>query len=224
MSESFHGISPTAWIALFTVALTLIAVVQACIYSAMHRTSKVIDRAYVKISHEWPTNSQSPLEFTISEGQPPRALLWFSITIKNEGHTPADVLGGGVWAWALNEELPPTETPDHYPFRIAPAFLTGGGGDFVRERSSVIFPVDLVPHFRDRHNTVGEQLWLIGHVDYRDRFGDFHRAGYCRHLDNASKDLIFDQTTTGLNYDRPLTRPERRKYKPKPRSVQEREP
>ena len=57
----------------------------------------VVERAYVKISHEWRSGAASPLEFTLSEGQPARAHVWVSITVKNEGHTPADVLGGGLW-------------------------------------------------------------------------------------------------------------------------------
>ena len=57
-----------------------------------------------------------------------------------------------------------------------------------------------------------ERLWLIGIVDYRDRFGLGHRAGYGPRYDRYTRELIFDETTASLNYDRPLTPEEERQY------------
>jgi hypothetical protein len=57
-------------------------------------------------------------------------------------------------------------------------------------------------------------IWLVGQLDYLDRFGDAHQAGYGRRYLPAliENNLVFDQSTTGLNYDRPLGKHWRQQY------------
>src|SRR5262249_28005576 len=55
-------------------------------------------------------------------------------------------------------------------------------------------------------------LWFVGIVDYKDRFGKMHQAGYGRRYDPTSGHLVFDQTTGPLNYDRQLQPEEKKKY------------
>jgi hypothetical protein len=53
------------------------------------------------------------------------------------------------------------------------------------------------------------ELWLVGYIDYRDRFGGEHRNEYGRHYlpspHVTEGDLRFDVTIAALNTDRPLT-------------------
>lgn len=174
------------------------------------RATQVTDRAYVKLSHESPNPQIAPIDFGRQEQQQ-TAQLAVDVTVKNEGATPADVLGGCLWYRIGAIDKPPADPPQRCEVAIAPAFLTGGGGDFVRFRAIMDFPFASVAHFQG-YDPIGDRLWLLGYVDYRDRFGDFHRAGYCRHFDLRQVDLVFDQTTTGLNYDRPLSDEERQRY------------
>jgi hypothetical protein len=175
---------------------------------------RIVERAYVKLSHEpFDGTGRQVVRFEISNGEPPSAWIGIQVTVKNEGSTPADVMGGGIWCRLELGDRPNPETPPNYPARIAPAFLTGGGGDFVRFETSFRMPVepDLIT-MRQTYNSTQKRLWVIGHVDYRDRFGAYHRAGYCRRFENTAKDLVHDQTTSGLNYDRALSKEEQRQY------------
>lgn len=169
------------------------------------------ERAYVKMSHEWSETNKSAAQFAIAQGQPRRGEMSFKIRITNSGNTPADVLGGGMWT-RVNAGQPPTDIPPHYPYNIAPTYLTGGGTDFIRDKHCMIpIAAESAERFMGT-DSLDEQLWLIGCVVYKDRFDHHHLAGYGRRYDNISKDLVFDRSTAALNYDRPLTEEEAKKY------------
>ena len=148
------------------------------------KATKVVERAYVKISHEWPDGATSAIEFVVPDNPANSQRLRCNITVKNEGHTPAHVLGGfhaGRMSGSVQDR---PSTPHSGAFSVQPVFLTGGGGDFIR--TVVHLPL------QRQYGQQGDRLLLIGYVHYQDRFGDCHRTGFCRHLVNG--DLVFDQT------------------------------
>ena len=51
----------------------------------------------------------------------------------------------------------------------------------------------------------GNVLWLVGEIDYRDRFQKIHRGGYGRAYAPNGPGLVFNPSTARLNYDRPLS-------------------
>ena len=135
-------------------------------------------------------------------------LITYDFTVRNEGKTPATVLGGR-YAVAIGGTIDAPPPMPGYATPIAPLFL--------------------VPthHITERHNPIGigadtmievhsrsRQLWLMAFVDYKDQFGDFHRFGYGRRFDATKNELAFDASRgcASLNYDRPLTQDEKRSY------------
>jgi hypothetical protein len=57
-------------------------------------------------------------------------------------------------------------------------------------------------------------VWIAGEIDYVDRFGDAHHSGYGRRYVAQLPDnnLVFDESTTGMNYDRPMSKKKVKKY------------
>ncbi|MEQ1761247.1 MAG: hypothetical protein ABL986_23300, partial [Vicinamibacterales bacterium] len=53
--------------------------------------------------------------------------------------------------------------------------------------------------------TATESIWLVGEIDYRDAFGNYHRSGYGRIYSASAERFVQDPSTNSLNYDRPLT-------------------
>ena len=47
-------------------------------------------------------------------------------------------------------------------------------------------------------------LWIVGYVDYRDRFGDSHRNGYARrYMSQPGNNLVFE-IISDYNYDKDI--------------------
>lgn len=59
-------------------------------------------------------------------------------------------------------------------------------------------------------------VWIAGEIDYRDSFGHGHQSGYGRrYVALADNNLVFDESTTGMNYDRPMAKEKQREYESK---------
>lgn len=170
--------------------------------NATLKTSREIERGYITISHVTP-----PPSYVILDFDEPGA-VWFEVEIRNHGRTPADVLGGVLTVEiGPANSMPPEKIPTGRFARIPPAFLVANNA--VRFRTMVHgFTEDQIKGVRERYDIETRkpsELWLAGYVDYRDRFSDVvHRGGYGRHFRADNGDLVFDQTTETLNYDRPI--------------------
>ena len=173
--------------------------------SQANETTKTIERAYVKLSHISPG-----IEFF------PDGMFVARVEVKNFGNTPASVTDVMLKAVVLNygELLP--EKPnydrvrsqsDYYAFLVA-------GERFIYWNPEA-FRVDIadVPRILKEGSRV---LYLIGYVDYTDKFGVKYRAGYARRywpkadeeIDPelfAKRNNLFFVTQQGYNYDREHT-------------------
>ncbi|HJX17066.1 MAG TPA: hypothetical protein VJ437_02595 [Acidiferrobacterales bacterium] len=191
----------------YTLALVCLGVLQAGIIlfqvvlmSRQNKANKTIERAYVKMSH------YSPGLNDIS------GTFWLYIEVKNHGNTPANVTDILIKPIILpNNEFLPT-VPDYVRFRdedTPKAFLVANDEFSFSE----LFKV---PEQMPDIESGKLRLYLIGYVDYSDKFGDRHRAGYARmykpEIDNRKgyssdeayskrNNLIF-VTQDGYNYDR----------------------
>lgn len=165
--------------------------------------TRTIERAYVKLSHSAPG-----LDVQVNTG-----LIYIKMAVKNFGQTPADITNiffKPVVISPMNAPLP--KTPDYSgDAAVFPkAYL-------VRDEEFFIFHVLKIS--REEIISVKDwsaALYVIGFVDYIDKFGDRHRSGYARKYAAARDDrksyetdeefsqrnnLIF-VTEAGYNYDR----------------------
>jgi hypothetical protein len=180
--------------------------------AAMLDTSKVVERAYVKMAHS-PRPSDNPnagrFDFiTPTGGDTTRTEVWFKYGIKNYGRTPCNVLGGGIWYETDTQDRQPPNAPipQSTPIRVDPTFLVPGMA--TSDKTVLFVPTSTIENVRNGT----QHLWLLGYIDYKDRFGGFHRAGYGRHYDRHSMDLVFDRTTAPFNYDIPLPQDNQQEY------------
>ena len=135
---------------------------------------RVTERAYVKMSHFSPG-----IEFVQNMGA---IHIITSIRVKNFGHTPAhvtDVYVGSLIT-AVGAGLP--DIPEYPPIEgreIAAAFLVADD-EFVHH-------VDFAPTHAETEAVQNgtADLYIIGYVDYRDKFGDRHRGAYARLYDST---------------------------------------
>ncbi len=185
--------SPDAWVALFTALLALFTLALVCVsvlqwrtLDATQKSGVVVERAYVGLSHRSP--GLRPFD-------PTAPVAEVNIRVKNHGNTPADVraVSLGVWVGASLPDVPP-----YAPSTAITAFVTAHDA-FVLHRS--------LPFSVAEYNQIvagAARLYLLGYVDYIDRFGQRHRHGYARVWDrsNVTNNLVF-VTEVGYNYDRP---------------------
>ena len=130
--------------------------------------TRIIERAYVKMSHYSPPNSVA-LQF----GQTEAVVI---IQIHNSGHTPASVTGALLKLQILPKIEGLVPKPDYEGGTAFPkdsfAFLAAGADYQVRMPFNL--PADKVMEAQsDEFRT-----YLYGYVDYIDVFGVRHRNGY----------------------------------------------
>ena len=202
----------TAVIAAFTGGLILVGWKQRQTYEATLATTHEVERAYIKMAHARepsPNPNGGRFDFvTPTSGNTQQTEVWFKYGVTNCGRTPCNVLGGGIWYITDTQNLHPPHAPmpAQTPIRVDPTFLVP---DMATSDKTVLF-IDTTTINNVRNGA--EYLWLLGYVDYKDRFGDFHRAGYGRRYDHNSGDLVFDRTTGPFNYDDELTKEQRKQY------------
>src|SRR5712692_9361699 len=86
--EIFLGLSPNAWIALFTFVLIGVAGMQALIYFLQLRTTHRVERAYVYVN-----------AITSFTAYRPRSRPEITFEVINSGRTPAHILSYGAAMW-----------------------------------------------------------------------------------------------------------------------------
>lgn len=172
------------------------AVLTWLVYRNIRDHNKIIERAYVDISHCPPG-----LEFN----NPMRRYV--QITLKNHGKTPATVIAYNITFWNGRGPLP-----------IKPEYderLTTPIEAFINPDESIFDDVNPLRKGGSLQIGEGSTLLLFGYVDYIDQFGDRHRSGYGRTYipardlrENYPSDDRFNNrsnldfvTQPGYNYD-----------------------
>jgi hypothetical protein len=168
-------------LAALTLGLLCVGFGQWMTYRDTLATNKEIERAYVTMSHRPPGLSvEQPGAAGVLFGPDVRG-CGFVIEIKNHGRTPARITDALIKFLPLptGEHLP--EQPnydDALPREQAKFFLVAGdlfifqGGYLIEGWASV-------------RSLKTVTLYVYGYVDYIDKFGRRHRAGYGRVFDPA---------------------------------------
>lgn len=165
-----------------------------------NRTSHAIERAYITMSHT------PPGVVFKHEGTPEQAIR-VQVYVSNSGNTPAEVTEA-VLDRLIVAALPLTPKYDRTP-PLEAGFLVKDKG-FYFERLWKVSDQQLADIRSGRI-----VLWILGYVDYLDRFDQRHRAGYARKFD-PTLDAKYDrddvpvkdrsnlpfETRPGFNYDR----------------------
>jgi hypothetical protein len=158
-------------------------------------STRIIERAYVKISHRTPPGLLVDLR---------DHTIFVRFEVKNFGKTPAEVTDIFVGPKILlkDESLP---YPPTYGSGKAQRFVLAPGEPF-KYTNSEAFKMDIEPEVRSG----AKKLYVLGYVDYIDKFGEHHRAGYARlyspeldDLNDSFRDNLIFVTEKGYNYDRP---------------------
>jgi hypothetical protein len=164
--------------------------------------NKRVERAYVKMSHRPPG-----LDIKANTG-----LIYIDMGVKNFGSTPADITYVMFKTIVLPHNHPLPEKPDYSGDRVVfpQAFLVS------QEEFFIHHPLKIAEGEIIAVLDYSSDLYVIGYVDYIDKFGDRHRGGYARQYavgrdDRSSyrsddafanrSNLIF-VTAAGYNYDR----------------------
>jgi len=192
----------TGFIAWFTLSLRDATKEQGKLTERADEHFQVTERAYVKMSHTSPgINWVSPL---VGQGS-------IRIQIKNFGNTPAEVTDAFVDCMVRAgdhvEALPPyrPDTPGRLP---ETAFLVKGDRFFMQGA------VNISTTQRAAVEAAESLLIIFGFVDYIDKFGTRHRAGYARLYDPSVDRLIPEEEARNnlpifqhrdYNFDRPRT-------------------
>jgi hypothetical protein len=178
----------TVVIGIFTFYLYRATEKLAHISSQQERSTRTIERAYVRLSH-----LESGIKISLlgtAEG---------NFRIKNFGQTPARIT-----SIVLDRRLMPGKNP-------LPAIPDYAGMEEKVIRAFLVRDDEL---FFYRHFTLGginddlereiQTLWFYGYIDYRDQFGERYRAGYAsRYQPGSATDNLAMEALDGYNYDRP---------------------
>lgn len=182
--------------AVATIFIGLFTIVLACIGSRANRHFKATERAYVTMSHTTPAKVGVPSALHIVED---KAIV--TIEVKNYGRTPADVLGGRMRIERLGKDDPLPRLPDYHGLgsqKIETSYFLVANADFQIEINDLPFPTSYAIAIDNGEDV----LRLYGYIDYIDRFGQRHRAGYARKYipGRIGNNLAF-VTEPGYNYD-----------------------
>lgn len=179
----------TAAVALFTFGLIAVGVLQWRTYKATLAANKVVERAYVDISHQ----SRPGLRFlAVPDSQDRKPYL--VAEIKNHGKTPADLVA--ILMRLVVAAVPPAK----------PVY-----GDDRKELRAVVMPGESLQtpwpflQISDAlYNSIqaGQMtVWVIGYIDYRDRFGTLHRGGYTRRYDPETDRTVPENNRNNLVFE-----------------------
>ena len=169
---------------------------QARISAMALATNQEIERAYVSLTHRkvhvmGAQDGYGGWDVTRPTG------ISVNIEVRNTGRTPGDFLGG--YFGYLFGDLP--STPDLLRGR---RLLTGA---FLLPEKDIDFTLEITTTTDDGLNaglTGATPMWLVGVVDYRDRFGVCHQGGYARRYSAETHNFVFSPETNSFNYDRPM--------------------
>ena len=161
-------------------------------------TTKNIERAYVKMSH-----TEAGLRAVAIIGP-----LVVDIKVENFGKTPAEITDVVVDLRPFDAGQPLPAVPEYRRLGMTATHTVLVVGDFFNLHLQFAGGMKEGPFKMSELADAldGKKiLYLLGYVDYIDKFGRRHRAGYARRYDHAmpanSNNLVF-VTQRGYNYDR----------------------
>lgn len=159
------------FIALFTLATLSVLYYQLRAQGRSNEHFRVTERAYLRMSHVTPDKGKGQAFTFTDDGLP-----GFRLQIKNWGRTPARILAINIEIIVRDRKHPlPPEPPFKGPAYPQAIFLVPDASFF--QSPPFEEPMD-VPAIMNGSKI----LYIIGFVDYEDRFGDRHRSTYGRTL------------------------------------------
>ena len=163
----------TNWIiAFFAFVLAVVGGFQAWTYWLTLSANKIIERAYISISH-------TPPGVRPSDAKDGKRTLYTTFGFQNLGNTPATVIDAGITYVVSEQPLP--RTPQYQRNEPKPAaFLVKNERFFLH--GTFVISVD----YWDAIQAGQKKLWILGYCDYIDAFRIRHRAGYARYYDPAA--------------------------------------
>jgi hypothetical protein len=168
--ESLLGLTPVAWTAIVTLALAVFALVQVCIYAAMHRAAKVAQRGWISVQKLW-LNFPSHIE---------GGRVSVLIHLHNSGQTPVFIDRVRVRLTISDQPLPSQPDYGERDSENPPAVIVAHDTTGWRHHfNSAEFPPDL----EGVVISGAKKLWLFGVIDYRDAFGVKHQFGFAYEWD-----------------------------------------
>ena len=137
---------------------------------AQAESFKRSERAYVKLSHVTPGLKPDGNSHAVT------------MEVKNWGKTPATVTDVRI-GFAIIPFGDPLPEPRPYPSEERESFP-----------NALLVPSEyflLTRHIRTNPVDIDKQLWMFGHVDYKDAFNQRWRGGYARkYIDNIDNNLV----------------------------------
>ncbi len=202
-----------------TFAIMCFTVVLAIVGGHQVRDARIIQRAYVGLSHKTPEVDPSHLKgisdvrhFMLTEGAAlNESNQKIQIAITNSGQTPAVVKGVLLGTMITEPDAPLPDKPAYGDTKDHPstqAFLNANSAHYIRRGLDI--PADEWWKITNKKRT----LYVIGLVEYVDMFGQWHCAGYARrfapgrggnNLDFVAVEFAGD----AYNYDIEITESER---------------
>lgn len=170
VNEAFLGLSPTAWSALLTLVLAVVAGIQVRVYVIMHRANAVAQRGWICLDNLW-------LNFPERDGPPQVSAL---IGLRNSGQTPVFIDNAKIKLKISDAPMP--DHPDYGDRYSLNPPTTLVAGEMSRWRHH--FDAGELPFAAGEAVRKGEtRLWIYGVVEYRDAFNARHRYGFAREWD-----------------------------------------
>ena len=199
--ETQQKLTKYTWILACVAAIQIFLLIgQVCIAykqsqynKGMEKNQRIIERAYVKLSH---------IETGIIFNLFGTATGTFKLT--NFGETPARITDVVLGKILLEGNAPLPTIPNYSGLDRKPmkAFLVRNEDLFFIRH----FPLEGI---NDDLTREVRKLWFVGYVDYIDKFGERHRSGYASYFTpGGGTDNLSFVAQDGYNYDRPRKREE----------------
>jgi hypothetical protein len=161
--------------------------------------NRVVERAYVTVSHYMPVNGARTIMWPGEGGfAGPKPAI--TLRVANFGNTPSTVTDFGMIAHTLAKNYQLPSSPPEIRSIGAGTYLVKG--DSFNHYGVLNLAESSITDIRS-----GElQLWLLAYVDYIDAFNEHWRTGYARrylhHVDQPGLDSLFVEPKKGYNYNR----------------------
>lgn len=163
--------------ALATVLIAAFTIILARIACHSERAIRVIERAYVRMTHIkpgiiWDEDETGDSYFGERDGT-----CSIRMEIKNCGNTPAEITDVCLIHYLLNSEDTLPDIPNYSGRKVQKLFRSFLVKDelFISTEYIGIREGSL-----EQIRTGFKSLFVIGYVDYLDKFGNRHRSGYAR--------------------------------------------
>lgn len=166
---------------------------QARILRDTHTTNKIIERAYVSLSH-YPPGLQIPGLVYTDEKNVACRNIEVTIGIKNFGNTPANVTYVLVQLFVSTEDLP--EMPPYNESGLRRIWVSTLKGDDFHVFQNFPFSFEGIEDIQKSGGSK-TKVYVLGYADYIDKFSERHRAGFARWYNPVADDHRLYEDETG---------------------------